>query len=327
MQLNQALAQWVKAGIVPGLSSAWYHQGRWALQVLGHATTAPTVTPLHSGQLYDLASLTKVVGTTTLFLQAWQAGLVSPHARLSQWLPTDYPITFEQALTHTSGLEGYIPNRDALPAAALKTALLTQLHPSGNHQVVYRDFNLLMVGWALEAVYGAPIQPLIEKRVLAPLGLVRATFNPAPASSVPTTYDATTHQLLAGRVHDPKSAILGEHSGAAGLFASLADLQRFCEVAMRVGKQPAAWPAAAFSQLNRDLTGGGQRTLGWALLQDRCGRDWLYHTGYTGTFMLIQPATQQALVVLTNRVHPTVNPAFLGARDQLITNLLESALV
>nr|WP_263849474.1 serine hydrolase [Lacticaseibacillus saniviri] len=85
------------------------------------------------------------------------------------------------------------------------------------------------MGWALEAMYQAPVQDLITQRVLHPMHLAQATFAPDAANSVPTTYSERLG-LRAGLVHDPKSATLGEHSGAAGLFASLDDLITFAQV-------------------------------------------------------------------------------------------------
>ncbi|WP_125702765.1 serine hydrolase domain-containing protein [Lacticaseibacillus daqingensis] len=316
----------ITQGLAPGVSAAYLHDGVSEMLVLGDAQTVPERQPLHAGALYDVASLTKVLGTTTVFLQAWAAGRLTPDTPLRTFLPQfPHATTFRQALTHTSGLEGYIPHRDDLPAAELKQALLTQLTVTAecDRQVVYRDVNLLLVGWALEKIDLAPIQLLIRQRVLSPLGLTSATFNPVARRCVPTTYDAATQTLRQGLVHDPKSAILGCHSGAAGLFASLGDLMRFSTFAF--GQQTNdAWPAT-FDQLLQDQTVNGLgRSLGWDLRRDGQDRLWLYHTGYTGTFWLIQPTIKQALIVLTNRVHPVVNPAFLPWRDEFIAEFLRT---
>ncbi|WP_179395094.1 serine hydrolase domain-containing protein [Lacticaseibacillus absianus] len=316
----------VSRGLVPGVSAAWLHDGVVEQLVLGQAQVAPQPAPLHSGMLYDVASLTKVMGTTMVFLQAWAEGRLTPDTPLRAILPAfPHATTFRQALTHTSGLAGYIPHRDTLAAPALQTALLTQLQVTAavDRAVVYRDVNLLLVGWALEKVYCAPIQLLIRRRVLSPLGLMSATFNPEAARCVPTSYDALTQTLKRGVVHDPKSAILGCHSGAAGLFASLQDFERFSQLAFDPAPPP-AWPAT-FAQLLQDHTVNGLgRSLGWDLRRDRHDRMWLYHTGYTGTFWLLQPAVHQALIVLTNRVHPVVNDNFLTWRDEFIADFMRT---
>lgn len=161
MNVMKAAEAIVNKKMAPGVTAAWLHDGVQTVEVLGDATWQPEVQPLHAGMLYDLASLTKVIGTTTVFLQAVDAGLVTADTPLHHLLPDFlHQTTFRQALTHTSGLEGYIPHRDALAAPALRQAILTQLKVTAecDCQVVYRDSNLLLVGWALEALYGAPIQ-------------------------------------------------------------------------------------------------------------------------------------------------------------------------
>lgn len=323
MDVMKAVRTIVDRQLAPGVSAAWLHEGVTESEVSGAATWLPARTPLHSGMLYDLASLTKVIGTTTVFLQAIDEGRVCADDPIRQYLPEFSPATtFRQALTHTSGLEGYIPHRDELPSQALRQALITQLKVTAecDRQVVYRDVNLLLVGWALENIYGQPIQPLIQQRVLTPLGLSGATFSPDPARCVPTTYSVAAG-LRRGVVHDPKAAILREHSGAAGLFASLDDLIRFSEFAFGQHHSP-AWPQAFVTILRDETKAHLGRSLGWDLRRDAGGRLWLYHTGYTGTFWLIQPILREALIVLTNRVHPKPNMAFLPARDELIANFM-----
>ena len=321
--VTTGLQKWVAERIVPGFSVALLNGKRVQSKVAGEAQWLPHPEPLRPKMLYDIASLTKVVGTTTVFLQAWDHGLVAPTMPLKQLLPAfPHATTFQQALTHTSGLEGYIPHRDALPAPALKHALLTQLAVTDevNRKVVYRDVNLLLVGWALEEVYHQPIQKLVTRQVLRPLDLPRATFQPETAQCVPTTYQPLSG-LRRGVVHDPKSAILGAHSGAAGLFASLDDLIIFTQYLFGL-RTAAAWPKHA-QDLTRDWTVHHLgRSLGWDLRHDNQGRLWLYHTGYTGTFWLVQPQSQLALIVLTNRVHPQPNQEFLGRRDQLVHRFL-----
>lgn len=178
--ITAELQAWVTGRIIPGFSVALMTGKDVQSQVSGEAQWQPTSAPLRSGMLYDVASLTKVIGTTTVFLQAWDQKLVAPEMPLKRFLPAfPHPTTFRQALTHTSGLEGYIPHRDDLPAPALKRALLTQLAVTDevDAKVVYRDVNLLLVGWALEQIYHQPIQTLITQQVLRPLGLPKQRFS------------------------------------------------------------------------------------------------------------------------------------------------------
>lgn len=319
---KQMLHQLVTDRVVPGLSAAILDGQQVWTEVIGDAQWLPEVLPLRPGMAYDLASLTKVLGTTTVFLQALQAGYVSVDQPLHDWLPEFIPTTtFRAALTHTSGLESYIPHRDELKAPALRQALIETLKPTGPKTVLYRDFNLLLVGWALENVYQDSIQHVIQTQVLAPLKLSGASFHPEPTQTVPTTY-AKGH-LLQGQVHDPKARILGEHAGSAGLFATLQDLISYTQYAFGQ-RTAAAFPMREFAKLPHDFAGG--RTLGWDLRYDATGGTWLYHTGYTGGFWLLQPQTQQALIVLSNRVHPQVNADFLARRDQIVAQYLKDVV-
>ncbi len=316
-QTEAMLHRLVADRVVPGVSMAMMNGEAVVARVFGDSQWLPERKALRPGMRYDLASLTKVLGTTTVFLQALDDGLVTIDQPLHAWLPEFAPATtFREALTHTSGLQGYIPHRDELGAVALRQALITTLKPTGPKKVLYRDFNLLLVGWALEHVYQDAIQSLIAQRVLRPLGLATASFQPQPALCVPTTYQ--NGQLLQGIVHDPKARILQPHAGSAGLFASLADLIGFTQYAFGQ-RVSAAWPKS-FSQLTQAYAGG--RSLGWDLRRAASGSLWLYHTGYTGGFWLLQPQQKRALIVLSNRVHPRVNPDFLARRDEVVAQYL-----
>lgn len=324
--VRPALDAIITAGIMPGAVYAILDGDDTYIQVLGQAATAPVPLPLDAGMFYDLASLTKVVGTTPLFLRAVQDGLLGVDQPIKDVLPefTAPHVTFRMALTHTSGLDGYIPHRDELPPDELRHALLTQLHETAGtgHVVQYRDVNLLLVGWALAKVYGDPIQRLITARVLPAFGMrTNATFSPDVQRTVPTTYD-TEGGLRRGVVHDPKSAILGVDSGAAGLFANIDGMVQFAHVTFGRVQQIFLHENWA-EKLQRDFAGG--RSLGFDLREGPVShRQWLYHTGYTGTFMLLDPTAHRGLIVLANRVHPVVHPEFLDARDRLIPRFLSA---
>lgn len=327
-EIDKRMYHLVSSGVTPGVSYALIDGEDVLSKYVGDRQELPQRTPLTAGLYYDLASLTKVVGTTPLFMQALNEGKLRLDDHLVDYLP-DFSvpsITFRELMTHTSGLEGYIPHRDELPAAELQKALTTQLHRGAGEgrQVVYRDFNLLLTGWALERIYGAPVQELITKMVLTPFGLTGdCTFAPEAAMCVGTTYTAIGG-LRQGLVHDPKAAILHEHSAAAGLFATLAGLVKYVQVLSGVRSQdvlPGDWA----QQLQHSYGGKYGRSLGFDLRYGCSGEAWLYHTGYTGTFMVINPRTQQGLVVLADRVHPYVHPEFLRLRDEIVPQYLQLA--
>lgn len=326
--LDQDMHHLVSSGVTPGVSYAIIDGEDVLRQYVGDRQELPVCTPLTAGLYYDLASLTKVVGTTPLFVRALNEKKLRLDDHLVDYLPNfSVPsVTFRELMTHTSGLEGYIPHRDELPASALQDALTTQLHRGSGEgrQVVYRDFNLLLTGWALEQLYGAPVQQLINEMVLKPFGLAEScTFTPDAADCVGTTYTSTLG-LRQGVVHDPKAAILREHSGAAGMFATLDGLVDYVQILTGVHKQnvlPAGWAA----DLQHSFSGSDGRSIGFDLRYGRGGHAWLYHTGYTGTFMLIDAVSRQGFVVLANRVHPYVHPEFLSLRDRIVPKYVQLA--
>ena len=152
--------------------------------------------------------------------------------------------------------------------------------------------NYLYLGWIIERIYNQPVQKVIAEQVLKPLNMPTATFNPHPANCVPTEVQEK-RGLIRGETHDPKGYILGESCGCAGLFASLKDLEIFSHAPH-------------------------SRSLGWKLFHAKDHHLLISHTGFTGTWMVLDRQTDQGFIVLTNRVHPSAkNQEFLAARDQL----------
>lgn len=321
------LHQLVDQKIVPGVSYAMICQDDIQTEVFGNKQLVPTVKPLEEGALYDLASLTKVIGTTTVILQLLEAKKLRLDDRVAKYLPrfTDQRVTLRHLLTHTSALSGYIKNRDQLPPAELMAALYT-LKPAAwlGRKVVYADIGLILLGQIIEAFYHRPVQAVITTEVLRPLGMKASTFTPEKKQCVPTEL-TTTRGLIQGEVHDPKAFILGEHCGSAGLFSNLADLIKFAKWMLAPQTIPGVLAPETVSLLYADHTPTHDlgRSLGWDLRYDRNNTPCLYHTGFTGTFMLLDQKGKNALIVLSNRVHPSAdNEAFLAWRDKIIATYL-----
>ncbi|ETY73728.1 serine hydrolase domain-containing protein [Lactiplantibacillus fabifermentans] len=324
-QSKQVIQQMVAAGVIPGASYAVMHgQAIQAAQV-GVAQLQPTEKPLWPHALYDLASVTKVVGTTTLALQLMAAGQLDIKRPVHDYLPAfkNRQVTILNLMTHTSGLSGYIQNRNALPADQLLAAIqaLPVSAANLNHRVVYTDLGLILTGLIIEQLVGEPIQDAITKRVLTPLQLPDATFTPQSALAVPTTYSPQAG-LRQGVVHDPKAAVLGAHCGSAGLFASTADLIKFAQLMLGQIDVPTVLDQTTIASLYHDWTPNHElrRSFGWNLWRRGEQRPpVIFHTGYTGTLFMLDRQSQSALVFLSNRVHPTVrNSEFLPARRRLI---------
>ena len=280
-KINQQLA----AGLYPGASLSLYRDGRWQSFYLGLADPA-NQSATRAGLVYDLASVSKVVGVGTLVAFLFQTGDLDIDAPLRQYYPAfhDDRVTLRQLLTHTSGLDPFIPNRDRLNAQELKAALnsLTVLDDKTFH---YTDVNFLLLGFMLEELYGEALDKLFEDKIFKPWAMKNTSFGPV-ASAVPTV-----RGVEAGVVHDPKARVLGYHAGSAGLFSRLEDLQIFLEHYLQDEF------AEKLSQ-NFALEPGKTRSLAWNL-----EGEWLDHTGYTGTFIMYNRAEQKAAIFLSNRTY------------------------
>ncbi len=328
-QTEQKIRALVTDQVVPGVSYGFIHgQQTWS-NYFGASQLVPEKHNLQFGQLYDLASLTKVVATTTLILKLQEQGRLAITDPVQKYLPEfgDNRVTLRHLLTHTSGITGYIPQRNQLAAPALTKALLgLQVGADFGRKVVYSDTGLIYLGWVIERLLKLPVQTALTREVLRPLQLNTMTFAPEKARCVPASFEPAGRGLIQGVVHDPKAYILGEHCASAGLFSDLADLLQFSRFMLGdfTVSQPPIKPATIAS-LYQDYTGfGGGRSLGWQLLRANDGHAVLYHTGFVGHFILLDGSTHNAFVFLSNRIHPTApNTAYLARRDQIVATYLQ----
>lgn len=320
--------QFVHMGIVPGVSYGIVDSDGVQTDVFGKQELLPDQLPLHEGELYDLASLTKVIGTTNLVLKLLVLGKISLDDSFSKYFPQwqSPEVTIRHLLTHTSDIVGYIPNRNQLSKSELIPALLNlKSGPDIGKVVHYQDYNFIFLGWVAAKVMGEPVQQLISELVLQPLGLNHATFSPQQINNVVPTELIPGKGLIHGTVHDPKAQILGADCGSAGLFASLDDLIHFSKWMLGDIQYPDFLPADWMNQFFIDQTPGHMknRSFGW-ILRHFDGHPYILHTGYTGTLIVIDRQTHKALVFLSNRVHPDAsNKLFFPYRSELIRTFVQ----
>ncbi|MFB9770238.1 serine hydrolase domain-containing protein [Lactiplantibacillus modestisalitolerans] len=326
------IQQMVTNQVIPGASYALLTGAQVFEERVGVAQVQPTRLPLWAHARYDLASLTKVIGTTTVALQLLAQGKLAIDRPVHDYLPDfeNRRVTLRHLMTHTSGISGYIPNRNQLAAPQLLRAVQALPISDQNlgHRVVYTDLGLILTGLIIEQIEHAPIQTVITQRVLRPLALPDATFHPQAELAVPTVCQADG-QPLRGTVHDPKGRILGAHCGSAGLFASVADLVRFSRLLLGQLDVPTVLTQTQIKQLYQDWTPNGRlsRSFGWNLWYRQPDQPVIFHTGYTGTLIMLDRQTQSGLVFLSNRIHPVVDDArFLPERRRLIAAWLADTL-
>ena len=301
------------------------HQGALygpvAFGTTGFFPGAPLVT---EDTIFDIASLTKVVGTTTLALTLLQEGVFHLHTELGE-LMDDLPkdkvhITLEQLLSHTSGLPASAPLylNAKHPRDAITQIVASPLEYEPGSQVVYSCLGFILLGHLIQSVTGMQFDELIVQRVLNPLKMQDTFYNPPETVQSRVAYTEwcpRSKQFLRGKVHDENAQSLRGVSGNAGLFSTAQDLGKFSKMILDGGKANGhvLLSATTLALLETCYTEGlnERRTLGWMLhSKDSSGGNFLSksaigHTGFTGTSLWIDRERKLFVVLLTNRVHPT----------------------
>ena len=284
-EIIQKIEQQIEAGIYPGASFAYYRDGAWFDCYLGEAN--PEIgEQTCQGLVYDLASVSKVVGVGTVLTFLWHQGELDIEKSVTEFLPdSDYPdITIRQLLTHSTDLDPFIINRDQLNAEELKEAMF-HLNRREKRAFLYSDVHFLLLGFLLENYFEKDLAQILQEQVFDPWKMKETQFGPV-SSAVPTV-----RGQKAGVVHDPKARLLGKHAGSAGLFSTVKDLKIFLEHYLQDDF------ADGLSQNFSDLS-DKERSLAWNL-----EGDWLDHTGYTGTFIMWNRKKQEAAIFLSNRTY------------------------
>ncbi|WP_099974595.1 serine hydrolase domain-containing protein [Lactobacillus terrae] len=296
----------VNEQVCPGVSMGFIDHGKMETEYLGAKSWLPTYRPIDQESFHDLASLTKVMVTAPMIKKLVEEGKLSYSDPINKYLPEfkDDRVQVINLLTHTSGIKGYITDRDSLNGEELVKALLKlPVTADFNKKVVYTDTGMIFLGLIIERIIGGNFQEIVQTEILDNWGLYQTTFNPDPQICVPTY--KLNGDYMQGIPNDPKARQLGVHCGSAGLFATLNDVMKFAEI-MLENKD--------YYQNLTELNPG--RSYGWNILTE--DGNILFHTGYTGHFIELNYEKQRAMVVLTNRVHPVENNQKFLIRRQII---------
>jgi CubicO group peptidase (beta-lactamase class C family) len=294
----------------------------------GHLTWSPQSAPADpDSTLWDLASLTKVIATTTALMLLVERGRVDLDAPVARYVPEfngpgTAAVTVRHLLTHTSGLRAWLPlNRLARDSAAAMRLVFEQTPrvPPGA-RMEYSDFNAILLGEIVRRAAGVPLDVFAAREIFAPLGLGQTMFRPARrlVPRIAPTGVWRGHPV-AGVVNDQNAARLGGVAGHAGLFGTAADLARFAQCMLGEGALPGR-PRLLRGETVRAFTavavparrGSSARTLGWEALptgEDVSSAGTAFgprsygHTGWTGTSLWIDPARDLFVLLLTNRAY------------------------
>ncbi|MFG2885247.1 serine hydrolase domain-containing protein [Streptomyces sp. NPDC048297] len=293
---------------------------------LPHAARVPAAVDT----CFDLASLTKLF-TSVAAVQQIERGTLGIDARVGAYLPeftgvADHGVTVRQLLTHTSGLRPELPLYDC-PDDSARLALLRAEPPTAEPGVhLYSDLNMILLQLVLERISGRTLDVLVEDGITRPLGMTATGFGPSPGAAATEDqrrpWAKADRGMLRGVVHDENAFALGGVCGHAGLFSNARDLAVFCRTLLAGGSYgPARILGPDFVELM--LT---PPALGFALDQhgfmgELAGRGAAGHTGFTGTSLVLDPATDTFLILLANTVHPRRRPPNNTPRATLATHL------
>ena len=311
--LDSAIAQGAAPGAVIGVSShgrRWYYGTGRLGQDDAHRPDSLT--------LYDLASVTKVIGLTTLVMQAVREGKLDLDAPIQRYVPAFQgahkdSVTLRHLLTHSSGLPAWRPLflQTTTRAEALALADTTPLDTLPGVRMVYSDLGIMVMTQALEGAYGHRLDTLFAERVATPLGLASTRYLPPAAwlpRIAPTEQDPWRGRMIRGEVHDENASRLDGVSGHAGLFSDAVDMLTFGEWLLRARATDSV--VHTFT-LRQEIVAGSSRALGWDTPSQPSSAGTLMsplsfgHTGFTGTSIWIDPTRDLVVVVLSNRVHPS----------------------
>jgi len=318
--LQEAIAQHA----FPAASIAITHCGGLvALKAFGRFTYEPNSPAVTPTTLFDLASVTKIVATTSMAMLLYERGLLDLDAPVDAIVPEflqavsdarRHNVTLRMLLAHSSGLPAYeklflkAHTRDEL----LQAAFATPLASNPGSRADYSDIGFILLGVALERIADESLDRFCQRELFAPLGMINTTFNPPKeirAQIPPTTDDRSfRHRLIQGEVQDENASVLGGVAGHAGVFSTAADLARFAHAILNAGRTVLRnTETIALFTRRESVPPGTSRALGWdtpsapSQSGNYFGPTSFGHLGYTGTSLWVDPDRQLSITLLTNR--------------------------
>jgi CubicO group peptidase (beta-lactamase class C family) len=319
--IDRVVSRGIKAGGFPGASVVVGRKGAAVWEKgfgrIDWSVKSSRVSPTET--IYDLASLTKVIGTTTAVMILFDEGRIKLDAPVVTYLPEftgglKDSVTVRELLEHRSGLPADIDlwRLAHSPAEARQMVLNAPLECKPGACYIYSDLGAITLGMMVERVTGQGLDVFLHERVFGPLGMVNTFFKPADslkARVAPTEVSPPRGYPLQGEVHDENAYALGGVAGHAGLFSTASDLSIFAQMILEGGEYKGVRIVSDSTVKLFTTRAAGSRALGWAMADGQWGSGRFMsdgsfgHVGYTGTSLWIDPDREMFVVLLTNRVH------------------------
>ena len=323
------LREAIAARAFPGAAATVTHRGKLvALAGFGHFTYDAGAPEVTADTVFDLASLTKVLATTTMAMLLFERGVLELEAPVAGILPEfrhgedcrRAQVTLRMLLAHSSGLPAYLrlyqsaKSREAMLAAACAAPL--EADPGARAE--YSDIGFIVLGEALARLADEPLDRFCQREIFGPLGMSTTGFCP-PAEwkeRIPPTVDDRDfrQRVVQGEVHDENASALGGVAGHAGLFGAARDLATFAHVMLEGGRPRLQAETIALFTRREAAPPGTSRALGWDTPSSpsQSGKHFsprsFGHLGYTGTSLWVDPERQLSVTLLTNRTWPDRAP-------------------
>jgi uncharacterized protein YbbC (DUF1343 family) len=335
--INDAIEQ----GKLPGAVLLVGHDGKLVYRkAYGKRALVPAPEAMTADTIFDLASLTKVVATTTSLMQLFEQGKFRLNDKVTDYIPEfqggKSDVTLRNLFTHFSGLREDVPLENPWTGYETGVRLACTDPPKGppGMHYVYSDINFILLGELVHRLSGQMLSDYARQHIFVPLGMKETMFQP-PASLVPRI--APTERLgkngppLRGTVHDPTARNMGGVAGHAGLFSTADDLSRFAQMMLNGGELDGVRIVSPltikkFTEPQSPPDQPVLRGLGWDIDSPHSGnRGELFpigsfgHTGFTGTDIWIDPSSGTYVILLANSVHPNLRPALTPLRSKVAT--------
>lgn len=334
--LDAAINQAIREDKIPGAVVLVGHNGEVVYRkAYGNRALVPAREPMSADTIFDIASLTKIVATTSAMMKLFEQGRVHIDDPVTTYLPGFQggasAITVRDLMTHYSGLR---PDLDLEPEwsgyeTGIQKALVSRPDGPPEAKFVYSDINFILTGEIVHRVSGMPENEYVKQILFDPLGMKDTGYLP-PAALKPRIAPTEMQKdgsILRGVVHDPTARYMGGVAGHAGVFSTADDLGKFCQMILDGGDglfSPAT--IRKFTSAATPVNQKAVRGLGWDIDSPYSGpRGDLFpvgsfgHTGFTGTSMWLDPASRTYVILMTNSVHPTQRKAITPLRRSVAT--------
>jgi uncharacterized protein YbbC (DUF1343 family)/CubicO group peptidase (beta-lactamase class C family) len=335
--VDAVIQQAISEGQIPGAVLIVGHDGQVVYRkAYGFRALEPRREGMTLDTVFDLASLTKVIATTTAVMRLVEQGKVRLNDPVAKYLPEfaqngKEDITVRQLLTHYSGLAPDLDLKTVWEGkqTAYRMAFAETPQDAPGSKFSYSDINFIVLGALVEQVTGESLDEYAVQHIFVPLKMMRTRFVPPTAwraKIAPTQYDENGHMLL-GVVHDPTARRMGGVAGHAGLFSTGDDLAKFAQALLNGGDGIlSALSVEKMTQPEQPPSAPVLRGFGWDIDSpfssnrgDLLPVGSFGHTGWTGTSIWIDPTTRSYIILLTNAVHPRGKGTAIALRSKVAT--------